>query len=290
MMEIAFVTYQQAPEMNEHDRLVADILGKRGVAVSSCVWDSPEIDWDRFDCVIIRSAWDYYLKPDQYAKWLRSFCDSSGRLWNPPRAVLQNMNKQYLMDLAAGGVNAVPTTYLPAGAGVELPDLLKHCGSENSVVKPAISGCAHGTWRTSLATAAADRHKFAEQLRCQDLLLQPYMSEVASQGEWSLVYFDGCYSHAVLKRPAPGDFRVQREFGGESDPAKPSPRLVLEAQAVLAAVNCSLLYARVDGIERAGRFMLMELEINEPFLFLGFCAGAAERFAEAIMRRLADDR
>jgi glutathione synthase/RimK-type ligase-like ATP-grasp enzyme len=286
MPSVAFVTYQQAPEVNEHDQLAAEILRQRGVAVTPAVWNDPQIDWAGFDCVVIRSAWDYYLKPARYANWLWSLENARVRLWNPPRVVLENMNKRYLTRLAERGVCVVPTKYLSASEAVVLRDVLQTCGWGEAVIKPAVSGCALGTWRTSLAAARADQGSFAAQLRSQDLLIQPYMPEIATQGEWSLVYFNGRYSHAVLKRPAEGDFRVHREYGGSSTSAEPGPALIEQAQSVLATVDSPLLYARVDGIEHAGHFILMELEINEPFLFLGFCEGAAQRFAEAILRKL----
>src|SRR5947207_4042176 len=103
------------------------------------------------------------------------------------------------------------------------------------------------------------------------------MHEIAAQGEWSLVFFDGRFSHAALKTPATGDFRVHREFGGTSLSVEPSVSLIEQAGAVLSAVPHPLLYARIDGVVHGGRFMLMELEINEPFLFLGYSNDASRR-------------
>ena len=118
------------------------------------------------------------------------------------------------------------------------------------------------------------------------MLVQPYFPEIASSGEWSLMFLDGKYSHAVLKKPAGGDFRVQRHFGGKPEAAAPSGRLVDQASAILSKIGAPLLYARVDGIERDGDFVLMELEVNEPYLFLSLSDDAAARFADAIVRLL----
>jgi hypothetical protein len=115
-----------------------------------------------------------------------------------------------------------------------------------------------------------------------DVLVQPCMTEVESHGEWSIVFFRGQYSHAVRKRPAPGDFRVQPRFGGYVEAAVPSSDLVGQAAAILSATDADLLYARIDGIERDGRFILMELEVHEPNLDLGCSSGAADRFAHAV--------
>ncbi|MEX0938116.1 MAG: hypothetical protein WDZ59_09675 [Pirellulales bacterium] len=287
MSEVAFVTYQLAPEINDDDRLVANELRRRGTRVSAAVWDAADIDWSRFDSVVIRSAWDYHLKPKQYVQWLERLSAAGTRLWNPPRAIRWNMNKRYLADLADRGVGVVPTSYQPAGEDLLLREVLTRCGWDDVVIKPAISACALGTWRTSLAAADTDQAKFLDQSRSQDLLVQPYLPEVAARGEWSFIFFDGRYSHAALKRPANGDFRVQREFGGTSVPADPAPSLVEQARSMVSAVQHELLYARVDAIEHEGRLILMELEINEPFLFLGLSPSAAQRFAEAILKKLA---
>jgi len=283
MLELAFATCQKWPEMTDDDGLVADVLRRKGIAVTYVVWNAPDFDWSRFDCVVIRSTWDYYLAPDQYAEWLRSFSRAGKRLWNPPEAVLPNLNKGYLSALAERGVEVVPTKYLGAGDGLLLREVLGDCGWQEVVIKPAVSANASGTWRTSLATADADQTRFADQVRRQDILIQPYLPEIASQGEWSLVFFGGRYSHSVLKRPATGDFRVQRDFGGTATPAAPTMSLIEQAQLACSTVGQDLLYSRVDGIERDGRLLLMELEINEPFLFLGYSQGAPERFATAIL-------
>ena len=157
---------------------------------------------------------------------------------------------------------------------------------QDVVVKPAVSASARGTWRASRVTTHESHERFAAQLLEQDLLVQPFCSEIALNGEWSLVFFDGEFSHGVLKRPADGDFRVQRHFGGHPTAAAPSPRLVEQAARILTTLGERLLYARVDGFERDGDFVLMELELNEPYLFLSLSAGAASCFADAIIRIL----
>jgi hypothetical protein len=96
------------------------------------------------------------------------------------------------------------------------------------------------------------------------------------------VFFGGRYSHSAIKRPAADDFRVQEELGGHSAPAHPPDDVIDAARHILSLSPSPLLYARVDGIERDGRFMLMELEINEPYLFINLDADAALRFAWAI--------
>ncbi len=286
MPGVAFVTYRQEPGITADDALAADALGLAGVTVTPAVWDDPGVDWSGFDAVVVRSTWDYHLKADQFQRWLRGFIASGARLWNPPGPVLWNTNKRYLLDLAGRGVNTVPTEYLTGGAGPDLKAVLARRGWDEAVVKPAVAVGSHDAWRTSRAAAEADQARFAAQLGARDVLVQRFMPEVVSGGEWSLVYLGGAYSHAVLKRPASGDFRVQEHLGGSSSPAEADRALIEQARSALDAVGEPLLYARVDGVERDGRLVLMELEIVEPSLFLGLAPGAGRRFAEAILRWL----
>lgn len=259
-----------------------DALAARGVDVTPVVWDAPGIDWPRFAAVVIRSTWDYHLKRDEYEAWLRSRDEDGTKLWNPARAVLANVHKGYLERFAARGVPIVPTIFVPAGPAQSLRSILERERYDEVVVKPAVSANARGTWRASLKSPAADHAAFEAQAAVEDVLVQPYLDEVASEGEWSLVFFAGTFSHALLKRPARGEFRVQEHLGGGAIAADPPPHIIEQARAVLAHADAPLLYARVDGIIRGGQFLLMELEINEPSLFLGLADGSATRFARAI--------
>jgi glutathione synthase/RimK-type ligase-like ATP-grasp enzyme len=282
MPQIAFATCQQFPDISDDDSLLAKELRSRGVAVQAAVWDSPDVNWFSFDQVLIRSTWDYHLKPRLYEQWLRGFLAAPGRLWNPPAAVLANINKRYLLDLAEHGVDVIPTKYVAAGERHRLQKIIESLGWDEVVIKPAISAMARGTWRTSLAQADAHQERFAEQAEAEDMLVQPYFAEIASQGEWSLIFLGGQYSHAVLKKPADEDFRVQRHAGGRAVPAVAGSELVDRASAIFAHIQAPLLYARVDAIERDHRLLLMELEINEPCLFLSMGDRAATRLAESM--------
>jgi glutathione synthase/RimK-type ligase-like ATP-grasp enzyme len=282
MPRVAFATYRDGPGEAD-DAPAADALRRAGVDVALAVWDDADVAWAAFDAVVIRSTWDYHLRADEFARWVSTFSTPDSRLWNPPAAVLWNMNKRYLLGLERRGVHVVPTEYVTAADGPHLRSVLARRGWDEAVVKPAYGAGAHGTWRTSLATAEADHARFAQQLATGDLLVQRYMPQVTA-GEWSLVFLGGEYSHAVLKRPAGGDFRVHEHLGGTVARAEPGQGLIEQARDAVAAVGQPLPYARVDAVERGGQLVLMELEIIEPSLFLGFAAGAGQRFADALLR------
>jgi glutathione synthase/RimK-type ligase-like ATP-grasp enzyme len=123
------------------------------------------------------------------------------------------------------------------------------------------------------------------------VMVQPFLPEI-QEGEWSLVFLGGEYSHAVVKRPADGDFRVQHDFGGTVERREPEGSLIEDARNVLRAAAKAtktaigdILYARVDGIVRDGGLLLMELEVIEPVLFFSHAPGAAARMAELIVAR-----
>jgi hypothetical protein len=161
MVRVAFATYRHEPRITADDALAADALRRAGVGVTPAVWDDPGQDWFGFDAVVIRSVWDYFQRAEEFERWVRGFAAGGPRLWNPPEAVLWNINKRYLLDLAARGIRVVPTEYVAAGGRPDLRAILERRGWDQAVIKPAVAASAHGAWRTSLATAAADQALFA---------------------------------------------------------------------------------------------------------------------------------
>ncbi|WP_165072812.1 ATP-grasp domain-containing protein [Paludisphaera rhizosphaerae] len=293
MPRFAIATCSQFPDLHDDDRLFAEALARRGVDVTPAVWDDPAVDWRGFDRVVIRSTWWYYEKPDAYRRWLESFLDRPGVLWNPPEAVLANVHKGYLLDLERIGVPIVPTELAPLGSDASLAEILARRGWSRAVVKPAVSAGASETWKVSdepadagpacLGVARAEE-VLREAVQYRDMLVQPYLDELNEAGEWSLIFVGGAFSHALTKTPAEGDFRVQFRYGGTVRAVEPPSWMIDQAFRVLASVPSPLLFARVDGVARDGRLLLMELEINEPYLGLSHEVEAADRLADAALR------
>jgi glutathione synthase/RimK-type ligase-like ATP-grasp enzyme len=158
------------------------------------------------------------------------------------------------------------------------------------VVKPAISASAHNTRLIDSGPWSAEDE--VSRIMKGPFLMQPFIQEIQDQGEISFVYIDGRFSHAALKRPAAGDFRVQQEHGGSAELFHPPVALLDQADRIAATVPQvrDSLYCRIDAVERDGKLVLMELELIEPELFLGLAEGAAERFAKAIVRRISKNK
>ena len=287
MPRIALATYATLPNLNDDDRELIPALGELGVTATPAVWDSRDERWEEFDAVMVRSCWNYHHQPTEFLAWIDRLTSAGVVVFNPGAVMRWNSHKGYLRDLAARGVATVPTRWLAQGERADLDELLTTAAWRDAVVKPAISASATGTWRTSAASAGADQARLDDALRGGDLMVQPFVGEVRDPGEWSLMFFAGRFSHAVLKRPATGDYRVQWEFGGSAESRTPAPALIADAERALAAVPGQPLYARVDGVARDGGLLLMELELIEPHLFFGWDARAATRLAKAIRRALA---
>lgn len=272
-MLIGLVTWSGLPQLSEGDRLLRDALEARGAEARAVVWDDPGVRWREFDALVVRSTWDYHKRADEFARWIDAREEDRSPLWNPPALLRRNTHKSYLFDLAARGVEIVPTRLVPRGSPFDLASL----PWPRIVAKPAVSATA---FRTLVAPDAA---AFAELVAESDVLVQPFLDAIVDDGEWSLIFLGGRFSHAVLKRPKAGDFRVQNDFGGTAVVTEPDAALVDAAAGVLAAVEEPWLYARVDGVVVEGRFQLMELEMTEPSLFLELVPEAAGRFADVLI-------
>lgn len=316
LIPVALVTCRQLPDLTPDDRRLLVPLQERGIAAAPVVWDDPDADWSRYAGVVVRSPWDYHVKPRSFGEWIDRLARSGVPLWNPPAVLRWNLHKSYLEELAAEGVTVVPTRRMRRGEPASLREVLDQTGWTRVVVKPAISAGARRTMLVDRGGAAARERAVRTLLSRVDVLVQPYVTAVAEKGEWSVVFLDGAYSHSALKQPRAGDFRVQERFGGSYTVAEPPPELVEQARRVAeagrllagragtasggaagrrasgggppgAAVESDLLYARVDGVYEDRAFTLLELEVLEPSLFFEVEPASAGRFADALAKRLA---
>lgn len=285
MPRIALVTCEEWPELCPDDRLVKKALEERGHEAAAVRWDDPAVAWASFDAVILRSTWDYHRRPEAFGAWLDSRRRDGTRLANEPALCQWNANKAYLWDLADAGVLIPPTIWAKAGAAT-LAEIVHATEWPELIVKPLVGASAEGVLRVAGFPTNEEEAEFASRLAKGDMLAQPFIPEIATRGEWSLVFLAGEYSHAVRKLPAADDFRVQYEYGGRAVPDTPPRSVRSAAVSILDALTDvrpePWLYLRLDGVETDAGFMLMELELIEPLLFFEHSPRAAEEFAAAI--------
>lgn len=260
------------------DELAIGPLNDLGWQVDTISWRYQAVDWDRFDLVVMRTTWDYQKFPAEFIDALKKIDGSKARLENPLDIVEWNLDKRYLRDLDNRGVGIVPTIWDPVYSATDFQSWLETLQTDELILKPTVSATAQNTFRLrkfdpQLVTIFADR----------PFMVQPFLRSIVDEGEYSLFLFNGELSHAILKAPKPGDFRVQEEHGGIITRTEADEGLRMAAQNALDAIGQHLLYARVDLVRYIDdEFVLMELELIEPALYLRMDESAPERFAIAI--------
>ncbi len=287
MRRVAFLTMHDPTGFVIDDELAVLPLARRRIQVETIPWDRPGVDWRRYELVVIRSTWDYHNHADRFLATLEAIERAGVRLENGCEIVRWNMQKTYLRDLAAKGIETVPTFWREGLSPGELLPLFEELRSAEGVIKPTMSGTAQGTWRLDAVRARELAPEIEAYFKDRPLMMQPFERGIVEEGEFSMTYFNGRHSHSILKVPKAGDFRVQEEYGSEIRAIAPEPALLAAGNAAIAAVGHRLLYARVDFVRSGETFRLMELELVEPSFYLRTDAGAAERFAEAVTSVLA---
>lgn len=284
MRRCAFLTLAEPGNFVIDDELAVAPLAELGVAVDNVAWDADNVDWPGYELVVIRSPWDYQRAPRAFLARLELIVSAGVRLENSLRLVHWNLDKTYLRALERRGVPVVPTVWRDRLSGAGLAGLFEALGCGEIVIKPTVSANAEGTFRLDRAAAAAARDEIGKYYAGRALLAQPFVGSILAEGEYSLCYFNGVFSHAIRKTPSEGDFRVQEEHGGTIVPIDPAPDLLAAADRVLAALPGQPLYARVDLVAApaAGVYWLMEVELVEPSLYLRMDEEAPRRFARAI--------
>ena len=288
---IAIVSYFStgAYDTNTTDEnlILSKILEDLGISHQIVAWSDPAVDWSSFSCLLIKSTWDYFDFYEEFKDWIKAMRQLGIPLLNSLDTLEWNSSKRYLLEIAAKGFPVIAGHILEKGAEVSTSTIFEKIASEIMVVKPLVSGGAKNT----LKIAKKDWDNYAAQVQSlvkeEACLVQSFVKEVQEVGEYSLIFFNGIFSHAVLKTPAKQDFRVQHYFGGTIKTIQPSSEMIDSCQKLMDNFGKNTLYARVDGVVSDGIFFLMELEMIEPYLFLDSSPAALANYERAVASRLA---
>ncbi len=257
-------------------------LAESNVNADFAVWDDPDVDWTA-GAVVLRSTWDYTLHRTQFLAWTRTVAV----LHNGAALVEWNSDKIYLQHLADAGVPITPTKIVSPGMPLEVPD-------HEFVVKPSVGAGSRGAGRF-LPSAADEASAHAARLHeaGRTVLVQPYLADVDELGETALIYLAGEFSHAVRKGPmlagdtghdlsaGTGLFLDENISTRDASPAE----VAIGDQAMQflrGRFGDAPLYARVDVLPGPDGPVVIELELIEPSLFLGYADGAVDRFAAVL--------
>lgn len=257
----------------------AEPLRTAGIAVEGRCWTQAE-DLADFDLVMPLLAWGYVRAHPLWLAKVAEWEAEGVRLQNPASVLAWNADKSYLARLAERGAPAVPALFVDRVTEQVMAEAAASFGTDRLVAKPRVS---HSAWRTIRWSPGQGIEGGPDGAA----IIQPYLPEIETSGELSLIYFGGHYSHSVGKVPQPGDFRVQPEYDGIISTINPPPDALAAAEQILAAVEEDLLYARIDlatGLD--GRPALIELELIEPDLYIGYDPASGAKFAAAVLRAL----
>lgn len=284
----SFVTWD-IPDLGglfHDDRMLVSELEQRGIIAESIAWTDMAGNWTRFDAAILRSTWDYIDHLERFLAVMEEGGRSGCRLFNAPDAVRWNCHKSYLLDLQARGVPTVPTFRLEALDPGTLQQTIVQLGGRFAIMKPPVGAGAAGVRRVPIEDLPREVAALRAAGEGQDLLVQPLVETILTEGELSFVYIDGVLSHTLAKVPAPGDFRAHGIYGGTITRCEAGAKDAREAGAILRGLPFAPLYARLDLVRIGGRLAVMEVEVIEPMLYFDLAPESAGALADAVLSRL----
>ncbi|MDO6695460.1 hypothetical protein Q4574_19330 [Aliiglaciecola sp. 3_MG-2023] len=285
MRKVAILSTNDLEDFFVYDHLFYEPLEEMGWEAIEVSWRSKDIDWNDFEVVIIRSTWDYQTNADDFLEVLQNIAQSSAKLENSLELVQWNIRKDYLKSLEVKGVGIVPTIWCDTLDLELMKSAFGPLNCQEIVVKPLVSANADHTYRLSLESVIEEQEGLTEVFSSRPHMIQPFLKSVINEGEYSLFYFNGEYSHCIVKVPKQNDFRVQEEHGGQLRSVEADERLLSSAQQVLAALPEIPLYARIDLVKYENAYVTMEVELIEPSLYFNMDVDSALRFANAFVEK-----
>jgi glutathione synthase/RimK-type ligase-like ATP-grasp enzyme len=286
-MKFCLVTCESLRNYNTNvvneDELLFDFLKEKNIDIEFEIWSNKSVRWESYDYLLIKSPWDYFDRYSEFLTWLKMLDKLQVKVLNSTSIIKWNSDKIYLQEMGDKGVKIIPTMWLNKGDYFDTRACMKSLGTDVVVFKPRVGGGAKNTFIIDKYSSSEKIMACNYLLRTENYMVQPFMEEIQTQGEWSFVYFNGKFSHSLLKSAAANDFRVQHYHGGKIHSLPPPQNLLNQANQIIENFGKDCLYARVDGIEKNNELWLMELELIEPMLFLFTHDESFENYRKALM-------
>jgi len=264
------------------DQLVQEALEKEGLKVKRLSWDDADFDWNTTKYALFRTTWDYFDRFEEFSVWLAKVSTQT-ILLNSVKMIYWNIDKHYLQDIAKKEVAIVPTYFIEKGDTRTLAEIHAETTWKETIVKPCVSGAARHTYKLNPANIHEYEAIFKELIANESMMLQPFMHQIMTKGEVSLIVINGKYTHGILKKAKKGDFRVQDDFGGSVHEYTPSQEEIEFAENAVKACIELPMYARVDIVwDNEDQLAISELELIEPELWFRFHNDAATELAKGI--------
>ena len=286
MIHLAILTSERVPDLLEYDKKLVEGLLMHDIIAEPVVWETQSTELANYDAVLFRTTWGYHEKYHKFLLFLDYLDSLKIPIFNPVRIIRKNLHKFYLRELPELNIPTIDTVFVDRNSEITLKSIISEKKWDKFIIKPAVSA---GAYKTHLINDYSDdgaEEIFRSMNLESDLLVQKYIPEIITDGEWSTIFFNRDYHYTVNKIPKPGDFRVQTLFDGKYTVCNP-PENVLEISkrtAELFLDEC--LYVRVDGVRSNGQFLIMEIEMIEPDIYLDYHPEGISIFAKSIAKRL----
>ena len=277
----ALLTISDLSNFQSYDNLIVKPFKNLGWECEFIPWDSNSINWDDYEAVIIRSTWDYQQKEKLFFKTLQSIEASTATLYNSLDTVKWNINKRYLIELERKNISIIPTKFYDSFDFDIVSQLFSFFNENKLIIKPCVSANADDTFILEQNKMENLKSVLKNTFSQKNFLVQPFIKNIKSEGEYSLIYFGNRLSHVLLKTPKNGDFRVQEEHGGSLKKInKPESSLIDFGNKVMQTIPYQCLYSRVDVVRDGNNYLLMEVELIEPSLYFNMDPKSPQMFAK----------
>ena len=283
---VAFLSTDNLEKFFTYDKLLIEPMKNIGWIAEEVSWRNENVNWSDYDSVIVRSTWDYQNDSEKFIGVLEKI-NCVSHLENDLDLMKWNMNKNYLFDLEQNGVKIVDTIWERKFNRNLAHEYFDKLDTDEIIIKPNISANADNTFRLTREKLDKNLGQLEKIFTAREFMVQPFLNSIIEEGEYSLFFFDGKFSHSVLKKPKENDFRVQEEHGGDIQPFKVSSKLILIAENIIKKLSTIPLYGRVDLVRtKENEFALIELELIEPSLYLNKDDQSPAKFVKAFEERI----
>ena len=270
-----------------YDKLLIGPMKVHGWDAEEISWRNEKANWSDYDAVIVRSTWDYQKDYKKFLEVLEKIKDSAAHLENDLDLMKWNMNKKYLADLEQKGIRIVDTNYKLRFDMEEIKNYFEIFRADEIIIKPNISANADNTYRLTREKLKGLQQELEKVFMEREFMVQPFMNSIVDEGEYSLFFFNGSFSHCVLKKPKENDFRVQEEHGGKFRSVVPAETQKAIGKKIVESLSTIPLYARTDLVRTPDNdFALMELEVIEPSLYFNMDEESPLRFTKAFIDKI----
>lgn len=285
--KVALLSTDNLEKFFTYDKLLIEPMKNIGWIAEEISWRNENVNWNDYDAVIVRSTWDYQNNSEKFLEVLAKIDNSTAHLENDLEIMKWNMNKNYLYDLETKGVQIVETIWEKSFNPNSAYGYFDKLKSNEIIIKPNISANADNTFRLTREKLINNLQQIEKIFEAREFMVQPFLQNIIDEGEYSLFFFNGEFSHCVLKKPKEKDFRVQEEHGGKFKGVIPTEQQKTIGKNIVDKLSVLPLYGRTDLVRTADNdFALMELELIEPSLYFNMDSESPNRFVKSFEERI----